>query len=382
MHRSTIDGCLALTLVAVVAGCDTAGARDGGTAGSAGITAGLDGGAEDGSGTAAGDGSAGDGADGPADGDDHGDDGLKFDLSGMPDPPPDTGAQACSLPEHVPCDEGTSDPFAALGIGCPGELAGEMSTSGPETGRGVRVSLGGTSTFDPREGSAYAVLGSGLVAELDSPTPADDPNAYPTHCNDDLGAFDPGDSLPAPVLTNDVAGDCASDGSLVGTGDCSNTIAEQFTQGDSANDYVELRLAVSVPQDVISFSYDFAFLSTEYPTYFGSTFNDMYIGWLESENWTGNISFDGDGNPISLNAGFLDFKDDAGNLPELAGTCMQQHAATNWLTTTSGVTPGEDITLVFAIFDLSDSALDSYVLLDNFEWGCDPTLVPQTEPEG
>jgi hypothetical protein len=46
------------------------------------------------------------------------------------------------------------------------------------------------------------------------------------------------------------------------------------------------------------------------------------------------------------------------------------------------VTPGEHITLVFAVFDLSDSALDSYALLDNFEWGCDPTLVPETEPVG
>jgi hypothetical protein len=108
----------------------------------------------------------------------------------------------------------------------------------------------------------------------------------------------------------------------------------------------------------------------------------MYIGWLESELWTGNISFDTQGNPISLNAGFLDFKDDGGNLPEFDNTCMKQHAGTNWLTTTAGVAPGEHITVVFAIFDLSDSILDSYAFIDNFQWGCDPTGMPSTEPEG
>jgi hypothetical protein len=99
----------------------------------------------------------------------------------------------------------------------------------------------------------------------------------------------------------------------------------------------------------------------------------MYIGWLESEKWTGNISFDQNGNPISLNAGFLEFKDDGGNSPVFAGTCMRQHAGTNWLQTTAGVTPGEQITVVFAIFDLADPILDSYAFLDNFKWGCEPS---------
>ena len=336
--------------------------------------------------------------DGPADGDDgagtdggggddrpggHDDDGVKLDVGGASAgdgsglPPAE-----CDTPEHVPCDEGTADPFAAMGLGCAGEVTVVPSTAGPDTGRGIRSSFGATHTFDPTEGSAYAVIGTGLVSELDQATPPDDGNAFPTHCNDDLGDFDPGDTLPDPLRTNDVMGDCAADPTLIGTGDCSNPIAEQFSQGDSANDYVEMRISARVPEDVISFSYDFAFLSTEYPTYYGSTFNDMYVGWLESENWTGNVSFDGDGNPISLNAGFLDFQDDDGTLPELDGTCMRQHAATDWLTTTSPVTPGEEITLVFAIFDVSDSSLDSYALLDNFQWGCDPSLVPQTEPEG
>jgi hypothetical protein len=317
-------------------------------------------------------------------------DGPKFDLG---TPPADTGDEPsceelgtceCTIPEHVPCDAGTNDPFQAMGLNCPGELQVNGSTSGPASARGIRSSFGSTNVFDPREGSVYAVIGSGLVGELDNDTPASDgngffPHADPTYCNDDLGAYDPGGSLPAPLKVQDVGGDCTANPALLGTGDCSNTIEGQFSQGGSADDYVELRFDVQVPPDIVSLSYDFAFSSTEYPYYYDSEFNDMYVGWLESELWTGNISFDGSGNPISLNAGFLEY---TGNAAQLAGTCMQQHAATGWLTTTTGVTGGETITVVFAIFDLSDSNLDSYVFLDNFEWGCVPTSGPSTEPEG
>ena len=315
-----------------------------------------------------------------------GDDGPKFDLGtpdgGGPGPGCETDRCECTIPDHVPCDAGTDDPFHAMGLNCAGELQVVASVSGPEDAIGIRSSFGATATFDPREGSVYAVIGSGHVSELDSETPAGDSNAFPEHCNDDLGDYDPGASLPAPIEPVDVGGDCTATPNLLGTGDCSNTIQEQFDQGGEANDYVELRFELDVPPDVISFSYDFAFFSTEYPYYSGSAFNDMYIGWLESEAWTGNISFDATGNPISLNAGFLEYADDGADLPELDGTCMKQHAGTDWLTTTAGVVPGEHITVVFAIFDLSDSILDSYAFLDNFQWGCDPTGEPQTEPEG
>lgn len=316
-----------------------------------------------------------------------GDSGLKFDVgfpdTGMvdePDPCADSGPDCkCETPEHMPCDNGTNDPIRAIGLNCPGEPQVTASTMGAASAIGTRNNFGQTNTFNPREGAIYAVLGSGHVADLNQPTPFGDNNAGPTHCNDSLG-IGLGKSLPAPLNPNGVGGDCIQNPALVGTGDCSNTIQGQFNQGGSANDYTELRFVAQVPADVTSFSYEFAFFSTEWPYYFGSSFNDMYVGWLQSEQWTGNISFDGQGNPISLNAGFLDFKDQGGNLPELAGTCMRQHAGTNWLKTTAGVTPGETITVVFAIFDLSDQILDSYVFIDNWQWGCEPGGPPQTIP--
>ncbi|MEX1363816.1 MAG: choice-of-anchor L domain-containing protein [Nannocystaceae bacterium] len=380
---------LGLSCMAGAVACDPGGGR--GDGGLTGINVTLGQGQTDGDqeATGTGGGSAGtDAADGSGDAADDQGDGPKFDLAGVPDgggDEPDCeelGNCECTIPEHVPCDAGTNDPFRAMGLNCPGELAVNASTSGPASAIGIRSAFGATATFDPREGSVYAVLGSGLVGDLNNVTPAGDSNAFPTHCNDDLGAYDPGGSLPAPLVPADVGGDCTTNPALIGTGDCSNTIQGQFSQGVSANDYVEMRFDVQVPPDIVSLSYDFAFFSTEYPYYFGSQFNDMYVGWLESEQWTGNISFDAAGNPISLNAGFLDYRDDGGNLPELAGTCMRQHAGTGWLTTTTGVTGGETITMVFAVFDLSDSILDSYVFLDNFEWGCEPTGGPSTEPEG
>ncbi len=313
-----------------------------------------------------------------------GDDAPKFDV-GVPQA---TGADSdscgtdceCTIPDHQPCDAATGDPFLAMGLGCPGEFAVQVSTSGSASAIGVRTSFGGNGTFTPREGSAYAVIGSGPTAQLDQQTPPGDSNAFPTFCNVEMNGNNV--ALPAPLRINDVGGDCTTDATLLGTGDCSNTIEGQYEQSpDGSFDYTELRFEADVPLDVVSLSYDFAFMSTEYPTYFGEEFNDMYVGWLESEQWTGNISFDANGNPISLNAGFLEFTDDAGNLPELAGTCMRQHAATGWLTSSAGVTPGEHITVVFGIFDLGDGALDSYAFLDNFQWGCDPGA-PTTTPEG
>jgi len=320
------------------------------------------------------------------------DGGVKFDLGTPPDLPSDGGdidcardpqnpECMCTIPEHVPCDNGVADPFRAMGLNCPGELQVNAQASGDAGAIGVRGSFGQAGVFNPREGALYAVIGSGLVADLDKVTPLGDQNLGPTHCNDTLGGSpDPGNNLPAPIKINPV-GDCTQ-GQGLGLGDCSATIQGQFSQGGGAYDYTELRFTLQVPPDVTSFSYDFAFFSTEYPAYYGSGFNDMYIGWLESEQWTGNISFDQNGNPISLNAGFLEFKDDGGNNPALAGTCMRQHAGTSWLTTTAGVTPGETITVVFAVFDLSDPILDSYAFLDNFQWGCEPTGKPQTMPPG
>ncbi|HLT39947.1 MAG TPA: hypothetical protein VK034_26885, partial [Enhygromyxa sp.] len=104
--------------------------------------------------------------------------------------------------------------------------------------------------------------------------------------------------------------------------------------------------------------------------------------------WTGNVSYDEQHRPVSLNSSFLEYRDGNANndpvcqngctAPELHGTCMQGHAGTAWLRTTAAVVPGETITVVFAVFDVGDSVLDSFVFLDNFRWGCDGGGAPST----
>jgi hypothetical protein len=297
--------------------------------------------------------------------------GTKFDLGPVPDAAAvDPGE--CSIPQHIPCDDLDDDIWHAIGVNCPGELVIDATFNGQAQQTDVVTGQLGTynpATFPVREGEKMLVLSSGVAAELNTVV-------YMSTDVNGIGA------LPAPISTNPVSAfeDCAANPALVGTGDCSNTIDAQWNQGSGANDLAEMRMELTVPQGAYGFSYDLAFFSTEYPVFYQSGYNDMYIAWLESELWTGNISFDDMGNPISLNAGFLDFKDDGGNLVAFEGTCMRQHAGTRWLTTTAGVVPGEDVTIVFAIFDLSDSILDSYAFLDNFQWGCDGEEPPSTVP--
>jgi hypothetical protein len=307
--------------------------------------------------------------------------GVKFDLAGIPDGGLGGG---CAVPTHNVCDDDDNDPWHALGINCPGEYA--LTTAYTGHADALYVHTGQLGSYNPPtyptlEGEKMLILSSGIAQQLTIPGQY----ASTSHIgNDPL-------QLPAPLNPNPVdpglVVDCTIDPNLVGTGDCSNTIYEQWDQGNGAYDYAELRISGQVPQGASGFSYNLAFFSTEYPGFYQSSFNDMYIAWLESEGWTGNVSFDEMGRPISLNAGFLDYKDAPNpydcpapcNAPQLQGTAMQGHAGTKWLTTTAGVTPDEDFTLVLAIFDLSDNILDSVVILDNFAWNCDggpPITVP------
>lgn len=288
----------------------------------------------------------------------------------------------CEAAAHVPCDAGTDDPFMAMGLGCPGETAITGTVTAHPDGIAVLSSWGQNSTFDPTEGESYLVISTGDLAERNNePVNAGD---AANHCN---SWFSPGDgmsttSFPPPITTDTVAGDCLTNPALVGTGDCSNTVGPQFDASGFKYDYQEVRLTMVVPEDAQSLSFNVAFLTKEYPIFLGQPYNDMAVAWLESSTWTGNISFDNAGNALSLNAALLDLFDDDGTLDEFAGTCMRYSAGTPWLTTTVDVPPGEEIELVFAIFDLDDVNWDSFMFLDNFQWGCGDVVGPTTEPAG
>ncbi len=153
------------------------------------------------------------------------------------------------------------------------------------------------------------------------------------------------------------------------------------------NDYSEISLSIQVPANAQSFSFDFNFMSIEFPEFVCSSYDDTFLAMLESEAFTGNVSFDSMGNRVSINVGFFDVcvaGQAAGctGEAELLGTGFEDGAegggGTGWLTTTAPVVPGEKIRLTFMIFDEGDHILDSTVLIDNFRWELEPVDGPVT----
>ena len=153
----------------------------------------------------------------------------------------------------------------------------------------------------------------------------------------------------------------------------------------SVNDLSMVELVLQVPTNAKSFSFDFNFMSAEFPEYVCTLFDDTFLAMLESEAFTGNISFDSMGNRVSINVGFFDVcspgldpvcSSDA----DLLGTGYEGNigGGTGWLTTTAPVVPGEKIRLKFIIFDEGDHILDSLVLIDNFRWEIEPVDGPVT----
>jgi hypothetical protein len=164
--------------------------------------------------------------------------------------------------------------------------------------------------------------------------------------------------------------------------------------GSGAYDAVNLRMSIRVPTNAQSFTYKFRFFSQEFYVYSCTSFNDFYLALLT----TGapgipadkNISFDQNGKNVSVNNGFFDFcaATQCYTCPlgtgALAGTPFgvgnpPQGGATNWLTTTAPVVPGETMQLELMVFDVSDSTLDSAALIDAFQWSVNASGVGTVE---
>ncbi|HEY8073631.1 MAG TPA: putative metal-binding motif-containing protein [Labilithrix sp.] len=162
-----------------------------------------------------------------------------------------------------------------------------------------------------------------------------------------------------------------------------------------AHDGAALQLVIRVPSNAKSFSYQQNFFTYEFPEYICSEFNDFFVTMLDPKPSSlpdGNIAFDQDGNPISVNNSMLQVckKQNAGGKnftcplgdSTLAKTGFEGHAATGWLTTTMPIDnmKGKTITLTWAVWDQGDGVLDSTALVDDFEWSVDAASGAATLP--
>jgi hypothetical protein len=162
-----------------------------------------------------------------------------------------------------------------------------------------------------------------------------------------------------------------------------------------SNDGAALQVKIRVPSNAQSFKYQQNFFTYEFPNFICSDYNDFFVTIMSPKPASlpdGNIAFDQDGNPISVNNSLLQVckPQSAGGknfgcpLGEsfLSGTGFEGHAATGWLTTTAPVDTvrGKEITLMWAIWDQGDGILDSTALIDDFQWSVDAADGTQTLP--
>ncbi|MBW2453498.1 MAG: hypothetical protein JRI68_03260 [Deltaproteobacteria bacterium] len=169
-----------------------------------------------------------------------------------------------------------------------------------------------------------------------------------------------------------------------------------------AHDSIHLRIRLKTPTNAKSFRYSVNMYTWEYPDFICSNFNDFVTAIMipapaNNADTTcdslpcGNISFDSQGNPLSVNAGFLQVCE-AGEhggktfdcflgTEALGGTGFEGHASTGWLQTKAPVEdPGGEIVLEFGAWDSGDGILDTTGLFDAFEWDLEETVVV-TDPE-
>jgi len=167
-------------------------------------------------------------------------------------------------------------------------------------------------------------------------------------------------------------------------------------------DQAALELKIRVPSNASAFSFESSFYTSEYPDWICEIFNDFFVVFMEpkpEQSPDGNIVFDANHDPIGVNNGLLAVCDPDAQRARAVKTftCDQGTGllkgtgygagearcgtgtgggSTGWLKTSAPVRPGEEITLRFAIWDMTDASLDSTALMDHFTW-----LTFEGEPE-
>ncbi len=281
----------------------------------------------------------------------------------LTDPDPFSGAKAIDL-----CQQSNGSKWGVLESAY---VRADGSTASPPDSKqwGIKTEFG--QNVAPQRGKSLLVLSAGHARG------PNDPDACASN------TCTPGSAGNAPAgFPQDVPG-CAGDTEI--------------------NDDVGLQLKLRAPTNATGYSFNFKFYSFEFPEYVCTNFNDQFIALVQPPpmgSINGNISFDKNTNPVSVNIAFFDVCDPASvtnwaqvcafdftaNCPpapnpycpsgvgELQGNGFFEWdqfgyaGGTSWLKTQAPVTPGQEVTIRFAIWDTGDQALDSTALIDNFQW--------------
>jgi hypothetical protein len=152
-------------------------------------------------------------------------------------------------------------------------------------------------------------------------------------------------------------------------------------RGDSDLDVSVLKVEVDVPSSANCLSFDFRFLSEEYPEFINAGFNDAFVAELDTSDWTTSegrltaphdFALDAGDSPITIDA-----VGSTGVVPERAATSTYD-AATRLLRASTPVSPGNH-DLYLSIFDQGDGSFDSAVFVDNLtmlgQSSCEPGVV-------
>ena len=137
-------------------------------------------------------------------------------------------------------------------------------------------------------------------------------------------------------------------------------------RGDTARDVTVLAIPIDVPAGANCLSFDFRFLSEEYPDFINSQFNDAFIAELDSSTWVSSgsvigglendFALDATGAPLTVHSA-------QAGLSEPNGAGTPYGGASAPLRAKTAVTPGAH-TVILSVLDLNDNAYDTAVFAD------------------
>lgn len=250
---------------------------------------------------------------------------------------------------------------------------------------GILPSFG--TTFMPRGGKRLLALSSGVAR-------APGQTGYTANCSDEF----PVDGAELPDGFDGTSSSC-----------------EFSDAATSVVDAIALELRVRMPTNVTALAFDSAFFTDEYPAYICTPYNDFFQVLVQPKRTggtaDGNVVFDRDDNAVSVNNSLLgacepgrhgdkDFACPLGTapltgtgfdscrdslitptgFPGFGGDTENYGASTGWLNTEFAVTPGEILTLRFAIWDSGDSSLDSLAIIDHMRFRLRDAPPPPEKP--